>query len=114
MRPEQDAQAANTKALRDLDSLVQALQNLLPAAKPWQRQLRVHLVEVDRCIQVLRLTGSLERPAAELVEARDLLVQSVRSAHLSLNGCRADEQSRSAMKLALALALKVENAPEAH
>lgn len=102
-----------SKAIADLDDLIQAILGSLPASKPWQRQLRLHLSEADRHIQVLRLTLSLRRAKDEVVQARDALVGSVRAANAYVNGGRADMGTRTAILLAHELARKAGQLVEA-
>lgn len=59
------------KLISDLDAVVKAMLSALAQSKPWQRQLRAHLRQVDREVQVLRLTISLDR---ELPEVRDAAI----------------------------------------
>lgn len=44
------------KAIGDLDELIKAVQLSLPRAKPWQRQLHQYLGEIDRRVQITRMT----------------------------------------------------------
>lgn len=93
------------KALKDLDALVQGLLSTLPLSKPWQRLLVTHLEEASRRLQVPRLTTSLDRGNAEIVEEATLLLKSLRRADAHVASGRADQGTHSAVCLAVELAL---------
>ncbi|MBW8843591.1 MAG: hypothetical protein JF607_01280 [Burkholderiales bacterium] len=95
------------KAIGDLDSLVQALLTALPASKPWQRQLRMHLADVDRVSQVLRLVVAMGRSEQEVNQAAGELLAAMRAAKASVNGGRADMGTKAAASLGFNLAQKV-------
>ncbi|NCT81666.1 MAG: hypothetical protein GXC94_00840 [Comamonadaceae bacterium] len=95
------------KVIGDLDDLVKAVRTSLPPAKPWQRQLLAHLTEVDRQIQILRVTLSLRRPDEEVAEATEQLRVSLRVAQRYVATGRADLATRAAVLLACELGLKV-------
>lgn len=97
-----------SKAINDLDDLVQAVLKLLPDAKPWQRQLRTHLREADRGLEVLRLTISLRREAQEIFEAVSFVNRSLKAANGYVAASRADINTKAALRLAFELGLKIE------
>ncbi|MBW8848007.1 MAG: hypothetical protein JF607_23840 [Burkholderiales bacterium] len=103
-----DIPAATVKAIGDLDALVQAILKATPASKPWQRQLLVHLSQMDREVQVLRLTISLGRGVAEVGEAAAVLRRTLRTANLYVGGGRADMGTKAAIRLALELGQKID------
>jgi hypothetical protein len=98
---------APAKAISDLDSLVQALLSSVPESKPWQRQLRFHLSQADRLVQVLRLTIAMQRDKAEIAEAAEALMTAIRTAHVYVNGGRADIGTKAALQLGFGLAQTV-------
>lgn len=75
------------------------MQKGLSRAKPWQRQLAAHLVDVDARIQVLRLTIAMERSDAEIVAAAEQLGDLARLAAASVRGSRVDPTTRAAIQL---------------
>jgi hypothetical protein len=94
------------KAIKDLDLLLRALHTSLPSSKPWQRQLKLHLSDADRLLQVLRMTVSMDRRAVEILQAaRDLLVP-LRAANVYVGAGRADAGTKQAVRLGFDLAQK--------
>ncbi|WP_422014601.1 hypothetical protein [Roseateles sp.] len=79
----------------------------VPQAKPWQRQLRACLAQVDREVQIFRMTISLRRGEQELRGARDSLQRSLRAMNGYVAVGRADMGTRAAVRLALELGLKL-------
>lgn len=92
------------KLITDLDDLVDLMRRGLTVAKPWQRRLAVDLAELDRLMQVLRLTVSLERPDQEILAAATELSIACRRAVSSQSGTRADHTTRAALALVADLA----------
>lgn len=54
------------KAIGDIDVIVRGLLERTPPTKPWQRQLRMHLQDADRHVEILRLAISLEHDLTEI------------------------------------------------
>lgn len=100
----QDSKLQSTpKVLNDLDLLIRALLTTLPTTKPWQRQIRAHLVDADGLLQVLRMIVSMDRSDSEVVQAvRDLLVP-LRAANAYVNAGRADAGTKNGVQLAFRL-----------
>ena len=96
--------ASLMKAITDLDSLVQGLLKTLPPAKPWQRQLRRQLGQVDRHIEVLRLTISLDRDHSEILQAAQLAKRALQLSAGTLGRGRADANTRAALQVSERLA----------
>ena len=91
------------KAVNDLDLLIRALLASLPASKPLQRQLRLHLVDADRLPQVWRMSVVMDRTDAHVLQAaRDLLVP-LRAANSYVAAGRADAGTRQAVQLSFNL-----------
>jgi len=100
--------AAAAKAIHDLSAVVMALQGSLPLSKPWQRYLVAQLDEAARHLDVLRLTISLDREDQEVAQAAGALHTVLRRAYQYISSGRADDGTRTAMRLALELARRVE------
>lgn len=98
------------KAITDLDELVQAVLKSLPPSKPWQRQLLLHLAEIDRLTQVLRLTVSLSRATGEVSDAAQQLRVALRVAQRYVRAGRADSGTKAAILLACELGHRVDSA----
>lgn len=98
------------KAITDLDELVQAVLVALPPSKPWQRQLLLHLREIDRLTQVLRMTLSMARAPGEVSEAAHKLRVELRAAQRYVATGRADSGTKAAILLACELGLRVDSA----
>ena len=78
------------KGINDVDVIVQALLERLPPSKPWQRQLRSHLRDADRHVEILRLEISLEHDSSEILEI----------ANFHIAGGRAEGWIRNALAVA--------------
>lgn len=102
-----DRLEAIAKAIGDLDDLVGLINRALPRAKPWQRQLSSHLADVDRTIQILRMTVAMERSDTEILEAARTVEASCRRAELAISATRADLTTKASVRLALQLGLKL-------
>jgi hypothetical protein len=97
------------KAITDLAELVQAVLDSLPASKPWQRQLRLYLADVDRLTQILRLTVSLNRASTEVSDATQKLRVALRIAQRYVSTGRADAGTKAAILLACELGLRIDS-----
>lgn len=87
------------KTINDLDDLVRLILIGLTCTKPWQRQLASRLGDVDRMVQVLRLTIAMAGPDAQIVPAAQDVAGACRRAAASLAGSRADSPSLQAVAL---------------
>jgi hypothetical protein len=96
------------KAIADLAELVHAVLAALPPTKPWQRQLLVHLREIDRLTQVLRMTVSMRRDSGEVSEAARLLRVALRVAQQYVAAGRADSGTKAAVLLACELGGRID------
>lgn len=92
------------KAMRDLDDLVRLLGKGLSRTKPWQRHLAGQLGELDRLLQVLRMTVVLERSEAEILDAAEALCVACRTTAASTAGSRCDRDVKTAVHLVAGLA----------
>ncbi len=90
---------ALAKTINDLDDLVRLILKGLTRTKPWQRQLAARLEDVDRLLQVLRLTIALDKPDVEIVAAAGDVAVACRRTAASLAGSRADYPSLQAVAL---------------
>ena len=90
---------AVAKTIHDLSDLVQLMLNGLARTKAWQRQLAGHLGDVDRLLQVLRMTIAMEKTDGEIAGAAEAVATACRRAAVSLAGSRADSSSLQAMAL---------------
>lgn len=90
---------AVAKTIHDLDDLVRLILTGLTRTKPWQRQLASRLGDVDRLVQVLRLTIAMEKPDVQIVAAAEDVAGACRRAAASLAGSRADFPSLQAVAL---------------
>jgi len=96
------------KAIQDLDEIVVALLTSPSSSKPWQRLLRQLLHEVDRRMQVLRLTISMERDDSEISAAvRDLLA-ALRQARSFGARSRADQATNAVLLIAQELGQSID------
>lgn len=95
------------KAISDLDTLVQSLIKSLPSAKPWQRQLLARLANIEREVQVLRMTIALDRDLSELSAAAIQLHTSLAAACIESNKGRADQTTKAGIRLVLGLSKRV-------
>lgn len=98
------------KIIKDLDDLVRLILIGLPQAKPWQRQLAARLGDVDRLMQVLRLTIAMEKSDAQILAAAEDVGRACRQAAASLTGSRADYPSLQAVALVSDLGEKLRTA----
>lgn len=87
---------AVVETINDLDDLVRLGPN---RTKSRQRQLAARLGDVDRLMQVLRLTIALEKADARIVAAAEDAAGSCRRAAASLAASRADYPSRQTVAL---------------
>ena len=92
------------KAMRDLDDLVRLLGKGLSRAKPWQRQLTSQLSELDRLLQVLRMTVVIDRSESEILAAAEALCVACRKAAAAIVGSRCDVDTKAAVRLVTDLA----------
>lgn len=103
---------AMAKSIGDLGDLIKLLSKGLSRAKPWQQRLAAQLSEMDRLLQVLRLTIALERSDAEiLVAARDLRV-ACRQTSNTASTTRADQVTKASLQLAADLSTSLLQAME--
>jgi hypothetical protein len=105
---------AAAKSINDLDVVVQAMHSTLALSMPWQRRLVTQLEVASRHMQVLRLTISLERGNLEIAEAAGELLKVLREAYAYVAAGRADEGTRSTMRLAVDLAQRVDRSIAAY
>lgn len=101
------ALAAVAKSIGDLDELVTLVGRGLSHEKPWQRQLGNQLVEIDRLLQVLRMTVAMERADAEILAAADELRTECRKVRAYIVGSRSDLTTKAAVRLIAELANNV-------
>nr|WP_242638344.1 hypothetical protein [Acidovorax temperans] len=88
------------KGINDVDVIVQALLERLPPSKPWQRQLRSHLRDADRHVEILRLEISLEHDSSEIHAAALKLKHVLEIANFHIAGGRAEGWIRNALAVA--------------
>lgn len=88
------------KAIGDIDVIVRGLLDRTPPTKPWQRQLRVHLQDADRHVEIVRLAISLEHDQAEIHDSARELKQVIETANVQVVGGRADGTTRNALMVA--------------
>ncbi|WP_457356025.1 hypothetical protein [Roseateles sp. P5_D6] len=96
------------KVAGDLDDLTQAILKATPESKPWQRQLLSHLRELERGVQVLRLTISLKRSSDEISDAIESIRRTLRTANTYIASGRADMGTKAAVRFALELGQRLE------
>lgn len=99
--------AAMAKSIGDLDELAALVGNGLPRAKPWQRLLANRMIEVDRALQVLRMTVVMERADAEILAATEVLCAECRKTSTAIAGSRSDLTTKAAVHLIADLANNV-------
>ncbi len=92
------------KAMADLDDLVRLLGKGLSRAKPWQRQLASQLSELDRLLQVLRMTIVLERTDSEILAGAEALRIACRKTSAATGVSRCDRDTKAAILLIADLA----------
>lgn len=90
---------AAAKTINDLDDLVRLVLKGLARTKPWQRQLAARLGDVDRLVQVLRLTIALDKPEVQIVAAAKNVAGACHRTAASLAGTRADRSCLQAVAL---------------
>lgn len=100
--------AGIAKAITDLDDLVRLTLGGLSRAKPWQRKLADALADVDRLMQVLRMTIAMECAEREILAAADALAVSCRRAAGVVAGSRADLLTLTALRLATDFAERIQ------
>jgi len=97
-----------SKAIGDLDDLIQAIVRATPDSKAWQRQLLLHLRDAERQIQVLRMTISLKRGDTAIADAVESIRKTLRAANTYVALGRADMGTKAAVRFALELSQKAE------
>jgi hypothetical protein len=95
------------KVAGDLDELLRAVVASLPTAKPWQRQLGQYLLDIDRQLQILRMSISMDRPFEELVESAGQLQSVLRVAQRYLAAGRADLGTKAAVRFGFELGQQI-------
>lgn len=80
--------------------IVRGLLERTPPTKPWQRQLRMHLQDADRHVEILRLAISLEHDLTEIHDSARKLKQVIETANVQVVGGRADGITRNALMVA--------------
>jgi hypothetical protein len=98
------------KTVDDLGDLVCDLRRAVLPNKTWQRQLLAQLTNVDRRVQVLRMTIAMGRPPAEKAEATEQLQIALRVTQRHVEGGRADQITRAAILLACQLGSQIDAA----
>lgn len=88
------------KAIGDIDVIVRGLLERTPPTKPWQRQLRMHLRDADRHVEILRLAISLEHDLTEIHDSARKLKQVIETANVQVVGGRADGITRNVLMVA--------------
>lgn len=99
--------AETARVIANLDALVQAIIEDMPPSKPWQRQLRVHLIHAERQLQILRMTIALDRGQGEVVQAARALQISLRTANASVSKGRADAGTKALVSIALVTSQRI-------
>lgn len=105
---EEARREAAAKAIGDLHAIVEAVLKSLPPSKPWQRQLVQHLHEIDRTIQVLRMTIALERVPSEVTAAKEQVLVALRVANRYVAMGRADVGTKAAVRLAYEIGQRID------
>lgn len=95
------------KFIQDLQELVALLLKGLARAKPWQRQLAAHLGDIEKQVDVLRLTVAMERHESEILDAADHLAGMCRLSAAALAGSRVDPTTRAAVHMVADLANRI-------
>ena len=96
-----DPGAELSRSISILDDLVQALLIEIPPIKPWQRQLVLHLTQVERSVQILRMTIAMERSKDDVCEAARRVYQALRAAHAAAATGRADVGTKTSVNIAM-------------
>ncbi|MFT7773874.1 hypothetical protein [Roseateles sp.] len=91
-----------------MDAIVNALLTSVPQSKPWQRQLRIHLTQLDREVQILRMTVSMARAVDEVTQAAAAACRTLRAANIYVGAGRADMGTKAAVRLAFELGEKID------
>jgi len=99
-----DAQA---KAIIDLQHLLDALSHPALASKPWAGALPARVKEALELLEIVRLTIAMSRPADEVIAAADHLLKELRLADTMVQRSRADQLTKTAVRLAQKLAQRV-------
>lgn len=103
---------AMAKSVGDLDDLIKLVSKGLSRAKPWQQWLAAQLIEMDRLLQVLRLTIALEHSDAEILAAARDLRAACRQTSNSTSTTRADQVTKASLRLAADLSASLLQAME--
>lgn len=90
---------AMAKSIGDVDDLIKLLSKGLSRAKPWQQRLAAQLSEMDRQLQVLRLSIAMERSDAEILAAASDLRATCRQTSSSASTTRADQVTKASLRL---------------
>jgi len=98
---------ALAKNIADLDDLVRMLAKAVPQAKPWQRRLNSQLMELDRLLQILRMTIAMERTDHEVLEAAKALCIQSRQTSAAAAGSRFDALTKASLCLVGSLAASI-------
>lgn len=103
---------AMAKSIRDLDDLIKLLSKGLSRAKPWQQRLAAQLAEMDRLLQVLRLTIAMERSDIEILAAATDLRAACGQTSNSASTTRADQVMKASLRLTADLSTSLHLAME--
>lgn len=103
---------AMAKSIGDLDDLISLLSKGLSRAKPWQQRLAAQLNEIDRLLQVMRLTIAMERSDAEILDAARDLRAACRQTSNTASTTRADQVTKASLRLAADLSASLLQAME--
>lgn len=98
---------ALAKNIADLDGVVRMLVKAMPQAKPWQRRLIAQLLELERLVQILRMTIAMERPDREILEGAKALCIHSRQTSAAAAGTRVDAVTKASLCLVGSLAASI-------
>lgn len=98
---------ALAKNIADLDDLVRMLVKAMPQVKPWQRRLIAQLLELERLVQILRMTIAMERPDREILEGAKALCIHSRQTSAAAAGTRVDAVTKASLCLVGSLAASI-------
>lgn len=98
---------ALAKNIADLDDLVRMLAKAVPRAKSWQRRLSSQLMELDRLLQILRMTIAMERTDPEILEAAKALCIHSRQTSTAAAGTQVDGVTKASLCLVSSLAASI-------
>lgn len=98
---------AIVKTIGELDELALLIVKMLPRTMTWQRQLVSNLADLDRTIQVLRMTVVMCRPDQEIGAAAEEVEAASRRADAAITGTRADLMTKSSVRLLAQLGQKL-------